>query len=193
MIATPDETVAPLASALVRAGRAGSGQRIALSNGTASGSVIPLLGRRAFLGSLTGGLLAAPTTTEAQQASKVWRIGLLDYGSPGPARLAWWRAFQDRLRELGYVEGQNVVFQPRWGNGQVSRLQPRSARGQAGDKLYSPSELSAKRLGLPPSGIVRLAGRHSMYGTRRWRLDPWESLCKVLPCVPIPETTMPHS
>jgi putative ABC transport system substrate-binding protein len=27
------------------------------------------------------------------------------------------------LRELAYVEGQNVVFQPRWGNGQVSRLQ----------------------------------------------------------------------
>src|SRR2546428_8118553 len=51
------------------------------------------------------------------------RIGLLDYGSSDPARLAWWRAFQDRLRELGYVEGQNVVFHPRWGNGQVSRLQ----------------------------------------------------------------------
>mgnify|MGYP003694201227 CR=1 FL=1 len=80
----------------------------------------------------------------------------VDYGSPDPARLAWWRAFQDRLRELGYVEGQNVVFQPRWGNGQVSRLQglatelvaakvdilvtagnPCSARGQAGNKLYS--------------------------------------------------------
>ena len=66
------------------------------------------------------GLLAGPLA--AQQAGKVWRIGLLDYGSPDPARLAWWRAFQDRLRELGYVEGQNVVFQPRWGNGQVSRL-----------------------------------------------------------------------
>ena len=50
-------------------------------------------------------------------------VGLLDYGSPGLSRLAWWRAFQDKLRELGYVEGQNVVFEPRWGNGQVSRLQ----------------------------------------------------------------------
>jgi ABC-type uncharacterized transport system substrate-binding protein len=65
----------------------------------------------------------APLAAEAQQAGRIWRIGLLDYGSPDPARLAWWRAFQDRLRELGYVEGQNVVFQPRWGNGQVSRLQ----------------------------------------------------------------------
>jgi len=79
--------------------------------------------RRAFLATLTGGLLAAPRAVTAQQVGKVWRIGLLDYGSPSPARLGWWRAFQDRLRELGYVEGQNVVFQPRWGNGQVSRLQ----------------------------------------------------------------------
>ncbi len=79
--------------------------------------------RRAFLGGLGMSVLAAPLAAEAQQAGRIWRIGLLDYGSPDPARLAWWRAFQDRLRELGYVEGQNVVFQPRWGNGQVSRLQ----------------------------------------------------------------------
>jgi len=79
--------------------------------------------RRVFLGGLGMSVLAAPLGAEAQQAGRIWRIGLLDYGSPDPARLAWWRAFQDRLRELGYVEGQNVVFQPRWGNGQVSRLQ----------------------------------------------------------------------
>jgi hypothetical protein len=66
-----------------------------------------MLDRRAFLtGTLA--LLAAPLATEAQQANRVWRIGQLDYGSPDAARLAWWRAFQDRLRELGYVEGQNV-------------------------------------------------------------------------------------
>ena len=79
--------------------------------------------RRTFLGMIAGGLLAAPFAAEGQQARRVWRVGLLDYGSPGPARLAWWRALQDKLRELGYVEGQNVVFEPRWGNGQVSRLQ----------------------------------------------------------------------
>jgi putative ABC transport system substrate-binding protein len=79
--------------------------------------------RRAFLTGTGVVLLAAPLAAEAQPAGKVWRIGLLDYGSSDPARLAWWRAFQDRLRELGYADGQNVVFQPRWGNGQVSRLQ----------------------------------------------------------------------
>ena len=62
------------------------------------------------------GILAAPLDARAQQAGRVWRIGLLDYGSADPSRLAWWRALQDRLRELGYVEGQNVVFQQQWGN-----------------------------------------------------------------------------
>jgi putative ABC transport system substrate-binding protein len=82
-----------------------------------------MMNRRRFLHAVSAGLLAAPLAVEAQQAGRVWRMGLLDYGSPDPARLALWRAFQNRLRELGYVEGQNVVFQPRWGNGQVSRLQ----------------------------------------------------------------------
>ena len=82
-----------------------------------------MIDRRAFISTLTSGLLAAPLAAEAQQATRVWRIGLLDYGSPDAARLFWWRAFRDGLRELAYVEGQNVVFQPRWGNGQVSRLQ----------------------------------------------------------------------
>ena len=79
--------------------------------------------RRAFIGTFGMAILAAPLAAGAQQARKVWRIGLLDYASSDPARLALWKAFQDRLRELGYVDGQNVVFQPRWGNGQVSRLQ----------------------------------------------------------------------
>ncbi len=79
--------------------------------------------RRTFLAGTGTVLLGAPFAAEAQQVGKVWRIGLLDYGSSDPARLAWWRAFQDQLRELGYADGQNVVFQPRWGNGQVSRLQ----------------------------------------------------------------------
>src|SRR2546428_13565708 len=81
------------------------------------------MARRRFLLTSLVGVLAAELAAEAQQAGKVWRIGLLDYASPDPARLAWWRAFQARLRELGYVEVQNVVFQPRWANGQVSRLQ----------------------------------------------------------------------
>src|SRR5438309_11688230 len=84
MSATPraaDETVAPLASALVRARRTGSGWRVALPNGTASRSVTPLMDRRAFIGTLTGGLLAAPLAAEGQQTGKVPRVGWLSPGS----------------------------------------------------------------------------------------------------------------
>ncbi len=103
--AIPDEAAAPLASALVRARRAGSGRRVALSNGTASGSVIPLMDRRAFLGTLTGGLLAAPLIAEAQQTG-VYRVGFV---SPAPGLGAPSLGFNRSLRESGLIEGENVV------------------------------------------------------------------------------------
>jgi putative ABC transport system substrate-binding protein len=74
------------------------------------------------MGVLAGGLLAAPLSVEAQQAGKVVRVGLLSYAASGPASAARWKAFRDQLRELGYVEGQNVIFESRWGDGQVGRL-----------------------------------------------------------------------
>ena len=81
----------------------------------------------AGIGILILSLLAAPFPLEAQQGKSV-RIGLLDFGSPNPSTDARWKAFREGLRQLGYVEGQNVVFEPRWGNGQVDRLpvSPRS-------------------------------------------------------------------
>jgi hypothetical protein len=48
-------------------------------------------------------LLAAPLAVEAQQAGKVWRIGLLSPESLQPGLL---EEFRDELRKLGYVEGR---------------------------------------------------------------------------------------
>ncbi len=62
--------------------------------------------RRGFLGALAGGLLAAPLAAEGQRADKVYRIGLLRPGAP-PKNLV--EAFQQGLRERGYVDGQYVV------------------------------------------------------------------------------------
>jgi putative tryptophan/tyrosine transport system substrate-binding protein len=62
--------------------------------------------RRAFIGTLTGGLLAAPLAAEAQSVGKIYRVG---YVSPtsgvGPAGLA----FDRRLRDSGLIEGENVL------------------------------------------------------------------------------------
>ena len=61
-------------------------------------------------------------TVGAQPQGKVVRIGLLDFGSADPSAEARWKGFRDGLRELGYVEGQNVVLEARWGQGQPERL-----------------------------------------------------------------------
>ena len=65
------------------------------------------------------GVIAAPCAAQAQQAGKVPRIGLLDGSSPHPPR---WAPLKDRLRELGYVEGQSIVFEPRWAHDKVEKL-----------------------------------------------------------------------
>ena len=68
--------------------------------------------RRAFITTLTGGLLAAPLAAEAQQAGKVYKIGFLRAGEPPKF---WIDEFREGLRELGYVEGQNMAIEFRIG------------------------------------------------------------------------------
>jgi ABC-type uncharacterized transport system substrate-binding protein len=80
------------------------------------------MNRRTFLAGTGAALLATRHVAEGQQAGKVYRIGLLSYAASGPASVARWAALRARLRELGYVEGQNVSFEFRWGDGQVGRL-----------------------------------------------------------------------
>ena len=75
--------------------------------------------RGAFLGAVAGGLLAAPLGAEAQQAGKVYRIGFLRGGPPPESYLD---AFQQGLRERGYVYGQNVVVELRTTDGNVDQL-----------------------------------------------------------------------
>jgi putative ABC transport system substrate-binding protein len=61
----------------------------------------------------------APLPAWAQLPAKVYRIGYLETGVVRPRP---WEAFRERLRELGYVEGQTVVFETRWADGQIDRL-----------------------------------------------------------------------
>ena len=75
--------------------------------------------RRTFIGVVAGGLLAAPLAAEAQQAGKVYRIGFLRAGQPPESYLD---AFQQGLRERGYVYGQNVVVELRATDGSVDPL-----------------------------------------------------------------------
>jgi putative ABC transport system substrate-binding protein len=81
--------------------------------------------RRAFISSLTFGLLAAPLAAEAQEqkAGKVFRLGILGTSPPtDPAAARLWGVFFQRLRELGYVEGQNLTVERRFSEGRAERL-----------------------------------------------------------------------
>ena len=73
--------------------------------------------RAAF--ALTLALLVAPLAGEAQPARKVYRVGYLETGVMRPLP---WEAFRERLRELGYVEGQTIAFETRWADGYLDRL-----------------------------------------------------------------------
>jgi len=66
-------------------------------------------------------LLATVSFAEAQQAKKVPRIGFLSSLSPSSIS-ARTEAFRQGLRELGYVEGKNIVFEWRYAEGKTERL-----------------------------------------------------------------------
>jgi putative ABC transport system substrate-binding protein len=79
--------------------------------------------RRAFIAVLTGGLLAAPLAAEAQPAGKVYRIAFLGGGSSTDGYSEAFReAFRQGLRELGWVEGQNILIDYRFAKGTLDRL-----------------------------------------------------------------------
>jgi putative ABC transport system substrate-binding protein len=74
--------------------------------------------RRTFLVTFAGGILAAPLAAEAQTAEKVYRIGMLGSSASDPLV----EAFKQGLRELGYVEGRNIMVEYRSAEGRTERL-----------------------------------------------------------------------
>jgi putative ABC transport system substrate-binding protein len=72
--------------------------------------------RRAFIGTLAGGLLAAPLAAQGQQAGKVYRVGVLGVD---PYAID---ALKDDLADLGHREGQNFVLEQPKFKGRFERL-----------------------------------------------------------------------
>src|SRR5438105_1633071 len=69
-----------------------------------------------------GALVAAPVIAYSQGDRRVRRIGIIDYSAAEPGRLGWWKAFRQRLGELGYVEGKNLVVEARFAAGSEAEL-----------------------------------------------------------------------
>src|SRR5262245_32493607 len=77
--------------------------------------------RRELITFLGGTALAWPLGALAQQTGKVWRVGMLDT-TPATLNAANIDAFRRGLRELGYVEGQNLIIEYRSGEGRIERF-----------------------------------------------------------------------
>ncbi len=78
------------------------------------------MNRKIIICLLTTALLSTVPFVEAQQAKKIPRVGLL-WDSPAMFPLAI-EAFHRGLRDLGWVDGQNIVVEHRWSEGQFDRL-----------------------------------------------------------------------
>ena len=90
-------------------------------------SIVGTFGFRAFIPPIA----LTPLSTFAQQPPvKVWRIGFLHLGSPATSgqRL---EALRAGLRDLGYVEGKNLVIESRWGEGKIERIPQLAEIGRA--------------------------------------------------------------
>jgi putative ABC transport system substrate-binding protein len=79
-----------------------------------------VIDRRTFLAGTAAVLLAAPLAAQAQQGAKIARIGYLSLNLAADPIVQ--EAFRQGLRDLGYVEGRNLVIEYRDAEGKVERL-----------------------------------------------------------------------
>jgi len=112
------------------------------------------MNRRAFIGTVAGGLLAAPLAAEAQQAAKVARIGWLALNLAAAPQVP--EAFRQGLRDLGYVEGRNVVIEHRDAEGKPERL----------------PALAAELVGLKVDVIVAAGAPHALAAKQATKTIP---------------------
>src|ERR1700738_5124187 len=84
--------------------------------------------RRELITLLGGAALAWPIGLRAQQAARLYRVGWLfaavplkDMGGPDPVDPVS-RAFVHGLRDLGYIEGQNLALERRSAEGKLERI-----------------------------------------------------------------------
>src|SRR5712692_2802192 len=76
--------------------------------------------RREFITLLGGAAVVWPLAARAQKSENIAQIGYLSTANPRSA--PFFQAFEQRLRDLGYIEGQNIVIEYRDAEGEVDRL-----------------------------------------------------------------------
>jgi putative ABC transport system substrate-binding protein len=114
--------------------------------------------RRAFLGTLAGGFLAPPRPAEAHQAGSTSKLGYLSNsgGHSVPDN-----AFMQGLRDLGYVEGRNLIIEARYTDGRSERFSEFAAdlvrRGVQVIAAWSPAGVAAAKRATDTVPIIGIA------------------------------------
>src|SRR5262245_66557718 len=107
---------------------------------------------------MAGGLLVAPRAVRAQQAGTGPVVGIVHDKPAGPSRAI--RAVQEGLRRLGYVEGQTITFEVRFGGGKPETLsnlvRDLVQRKVAALGVIGPAALRAARAATGTAPIVAL-------------------------------------
>src|SRR5215475_12647213 len=100
--------------------------------------------RRDFISTLWGLAAIWPVAAHAQQKERVYRIGYLSAPSRESVQRAL-DAFLRKLRELGWVEGANLVIEYRWADGDIARLPELAAElvRQNVDLIVAPNTAAA--------------------------------------------------
>ena len=109
-----------------------------------------MMNRRALISATVSGFLAMPSVGVAQTISKTYRIGVLGFSPPDPTWTGW-TAFIEDLRQRGYVEGRNLVFEERHFGGSPDRV----------------NELAAELVALRPELILTTGGMVAALAARR--------------------------
>ena len=120
--------------------------------------------RREFIALLGGAAAAWPLVARAQQSEKAARLGFL--GSTSPTAQVYVervQAFRTGLRDLGYIEGKNLVLEFRWANGDYARLPELAAELLRLDidvlvTFGTPGTLAAKRASAKIPIVMAVSG-----------------------------------
>lgn len=110
------------------------------------------MNRRTFIGAATGALLLPSTLARAQPSGKVYRIGILE-SIPASENAANLDALRRGLRELGYVEGRNLIIEYRSADGAAERFP-----ALASELVRLPVDVIVTR-GTPAANAAKAASR----------------------------------
>jgi len=124
------------------------------------------MSRRTFGGTLAI-VVALPSVAIAQAPMRVRRIGVLEQGTPDTPDFFWEQA--EPLRELGWVEGQNLQVERRYANGRFEALPPLAQElVRAHVEIIvtggTPATLAAKRATTTIPIVIRVAGDPVLLG-----------------------------